>query len=153
MSPALAGGFFTTSATWKAPWVPQSWIKSMPHAVEAWFLNHWTVSEVPWKSPIWRFLPISPCLGFPPNLGHQRAPRSKHPGFPGGARGVKNPPANAGGLRDASSFSGLGRSPGEGQGNPLQYSCLENPMDRGAWQGTVHRYAELDRTEVTQSTE
>ena len=44
---------------------------------------------------------------------------------------VKNPPANAGDLRDAGSVPGLGRSPGEGRGNPLQYSCLENPMDRG----------------------
>ena len=46
---------------------------------------------------------------------------------------VKNPPAKAGDLRDRSSILGLGRSPGGGHGNPLQYSCLENPMDRGAW--------------------
>ena len=51
---------------------------------------------------------------------------------------VKNLPANAGDLRDMGSIPGLGRSPGEGHGNPLQYSCLENPMDRGAWQATVH---------------
>ena len=57
---------------------------------------------------------------------------------------VKNPPANAG---DASSIPGLGRSPGEGNENPLQYSCLENPMDTGAWQATVHRVTESDRTE------
>ena len=42
---------------------------------------------------------------------------------------------------DPGSISGLGRSPGEGNGNPLQYSCLENPMDRGAWRATVHRVA------------
>ena len=47
---------------------------------------------------------------------------------------VKNLPANAG---DAGSISGLGRPPGEGNGNPLQYSCLRNPMDRGAWWGAV----------------
>ena len=47
---------------------------------------------------------------------------------------VKNPPANAG---DVGSIPGLGRSPGGGHGNPLQYSCLENPMNRGAWQATV----------------
>ena len=47
----------------------------------------------------------------------------------------------AGDLRDVGSNPGLGRSPGEGNGNPLQYSCLENPMDRGAWQATVHRVA------------
>ena len=45
---------------------------------------------------------------------------------------VKNPPANAGDVRDVGSIPGWGRSPGEGHGNPLQYSCLENPMDRGA---------------------
>ena len=48
---------------------------------------------------------------------------------------VKNLPANSG---DAGSIPGLGRSPGEGNGNPLQYSCLENPVNRGAWQATVH---------------
>ena len=54
---------------------------------------------------------------------------------------IKNPPANAGDIRDAGSIPGLGRSPGGGHGNPLQYSCLENPMDRGAWQALVHRVA------------
>ena len=52
---------------------------------------------------------------------------------------VKNLLANAGDLRDGGLNPGLGRSPEEGHGNPLQYSCLENPMDRGAWQVTVHR--------------
>ena len=51
---------------------------------------------------------------------------------------VKNLPASAGGVRDKSSISGLGRTPGGGHGNPLQYSCLGNPMDRGAWWSTVH---------------
>ena len=55
-------------------------------------------------------------------------------GFPGGSR-VKNPPANTG---DMGLIPGLGRSPGEGSGNPLQYSSLENPMDRGAWRAPVH---------------
>ena len=54
--------------------------------------------------------------------------------FPGGTV-VKNLPNNAG---DLSSIPGSGRSPGGGNGNPLQYSCLGNPMDRGAWRGTVH---------------
>ena len=53
-------------------------------------------------------------------------------GFPGGTV-VKNLPANAGDIRDMGSIPGLGRSPGEGHGNPLPYSCLENPMDRGTW--------------------
>ena len=51
---------------------------------------------------------------------------------------VKNLPANAGDIRGAGSISGSGRSLGGGHGSPLQYSCLENPMDRGAWQATVH---------------
>ena len=54
---------------------------------------------------------------------------------------VKDLPANAGDIRDVGSIPELGRSPGGGHGNPLQYSCLENPMDRGAWQATVHRVA------------
>ena len=54
---------------------------------------------------------------------------------------VKNLPANAGDIREAGSVPGSGRSPGAGHGNLLQYSCLENPMDRGAWQATVHRVA------------
>ena len=53
-------------------------------------------------------------------------------GFPAGAI-VKNPPANAGDAVDAGSIAGSGRSPGVGNGNSLQYSCLENPVDRGAW--------------------
>ena len=51
-----------------------------------------------------------------------------------GGSSVKNPPANA---LDTGLLPGWGRSPGEGNGNPLQYSCLENPMDRGAWRATV----------------
>ena len=51
---------------------------------------------------------------------------------------VKNPPANTGDTRDLGSMPRLGRSPGGGNGNPLQYSCLENPMDRGAWWARVH---------------
>ena len=52
---------------------------------------------------------------------------------------VKNPPANAGDIRDTGSIPRTGRSAGERHGNPLQYSCLETPMDRGAWRATVHR--------------
>ena len=62
---------------------------------------------------------------------------------------VKNPPANAGDARDSGLIPGSGRSAGEGNGNPFQYSCLGNPMDRGAWQATVHRVTESDMTEVT----
>ena len=51
---------------------------------------------------------------------------------------VKNPSVNAGDVRDMGSVTGLGRFSGDGNGNLLQYSCLENPMDRGAWWATVH---------------
>ena len=61
-------------------------------------------------------------------------------GFPGGVV-VKNPLANAGDIRDSGLIPGLGRSTGEGNGNPLQYSSLGNPMDREAWWATVHRVA------------
>ena len=59
---------------------------------------------------------------------------------------IKNPCANAG---DEGSISGLGRHPGGGHGNTLQYSCVENPMDGGAWWAAVHRFAQLDKTEAT----
>ena len=58
---------------------------------------------------------------------------------------VKNPPANAGGVRDTDSIPGSGRSPGGGHGNPLQYSFLENPMDRGAWRAMVHSVAKTQK--------
>ena len=59
------------------------------------------------------------------------------PGIPGGT-GVKNLPVNAGDARDVGSIPGLGRSSGKGDSNPFQYSCRENPMDRGAWRARVH---------------
>ena len=61
-------------------------------------------------------------------------------GFPGGAV-IKNPPANVGDAKDMGSIPGSGTSPGGGNGNPPQYSCLGNPIDRGAWQATVHGVA------------
>ena len=62
---------------------------------------------------------------------------------------VKNLPANAGDIEDAGSIPGLGRLPGGGHGYPLQYSGLENLLDRGAWLATVHGVTESDMTEVT----
>ena len=59
---------------------------------------------------------------------------------------VKNLPADAGDIRDTGSILGLGRSSGGGHGNPLQYSCLENPKDKGAWHGVAKK---LDMTEET----
>ena len=84
------------------------------------------------KSDFW-----APCLEFlTQQLWNQ--------GFFGGLV-VKNPPVNAG---DVGLILGLGTSTGEGNVNPLQYSCLENSMDRGTWRATVHRVAkELDMTE------
>ena len=64
---------------------------------------------------------------------------------------VKNPPANAGDIRDAGLIPGSGRSPGGGHGNPLQHSCLENPMDKGAWRATVQRVTKSDTFERRQS--
>ena len=62
---------------------------------------------------------------------------------------VKNPPANSGVLRDRGLIPGSGRSPEGGHGNSFQYSCLENPMDRGAWWAIVHEVAESDTTKAT----
>ena len=68
-------------------------------------------------------------------------------GFPGGSV-VKNPPASAGDTGDSGSMPGLGRSPREGNGNPLKYSCPGNPMDSVSWQAIVHGVTkELDMTE------
>ena len=69
-------------------------------------------------------------------------------GFPGGSV-VKSPPASAGDTGDSGSTPGLGRSPGGGHGNPLQYSCLMNPMDRRAWRATLHAVAK-SRTRLKQ---
>ena len=70
---------------------------------------------------------------------------------------VKNPPADAGDIRDAGLISESGRSPGEGNGYPLKYSCPEKSMDRGAWQATVHEVAKswtrLKRVSMQQSIE
>ena len=63
-------------------------------------------------------------------------------------RVVKKPLGNAGDARDKGSIPESGRSPGGGHSNPLQDSCLENPLDRGAWRATVHRVAESDVTEA-----
>ena len=65
--------------------------------------------------------------------------------FPGGAV-TKKLPASLGDTRDAGSIPGWGRSPGVGNGNPLQYSCLEHPMDRGAWRATLHESDVTKRT-------
>ena len=75
------------------------------------------------------------------NLNKLQLPRAFH-GASQGALVVKNSPTNAGDIRDTG-LEMKGRSPGEGNGNPLQYSCLENPMGRGAWQSTVLGVAQI----------
>ena len=117
VSPALAGRFFTTSATWEA----LSNIVIAKQMVGSNKINR--VNEITYGEE-------AEDLG----LSLEGTEGEKDEGFPGGSV-VKHPPANAG---DTGSIPGLGRSPGAGNGSPLQYSCLENSMDRGAWQATVH---------------
>ena len=82
---------------------------------------------------------------FPPKV--EREEESHHSSQ--GAMVVKNLPAGAGNGRGVGWIPGSGRSPGGGRGNPLQYSCLENPTDGGTWWATVRRVAESDTTEAT----
>ena len=111
-----------------------------------------------WGFPCGSASKESPCnvgdLGLIPRLGRSAGEGKGHPlqysglessmdcivGFPVGASS-KELPANAGVVRDLGSIPGSGRSRGEGNGNPLQSPCLENPMDRGAWWATVHGVA------------
>ena len=67
------------------------------------------------------------------------------------AQVVKSPPANAGDLKGAGSISGSGRSPGEGNGNPPQYSCLDNSMDRGAWWARIPEWVAIPFTSLPQT--
>ena len=94
-----------------SPW-PE--IERGPSSLGEQSLSLWTTRKVPYLSKSWQPLIVS---------------------FPGGTLVVKNPPANAGDIRDMSSIPGSGRSPGGGHGNPLQYSCLENPMDKRSLAG------------------
>ena len=92
----------------------------------------------------WSGLPFPPPGGLPDPGIEPMSPALQAESLPSEAPSqvalvVKNPSANAEDLRDAGSMLGSGRSPGEGHGNSLQYSGLENPMDRGAWWATVHR--------------
>ena len=79
----------------------------------------------------------SELQGLAAALDFTRGSNRVNRGFPGGSL-VKNPPGKTGNGGEAGSVPGWGRSPGGGNGNPLQYSCLENPTDRGAWQLRVH---------------
>ena len=118
------------------------------------FLLHW-VCLCPWFSPLCLILPIyrllvwlstylpftclaTDCLLLRAETASFRLSKQLYWGFPGGSV-LKNPPASAGDAGDMGLIPGLERSPQEKQGNPLQYSCLEIPMDRGAWRAAVHR--------------
>ena len=88
--------------------------------------QHRTLASAPWGLESWILGVLSPVPGTSPM-----------------AQVVKNPPASAGDARDVGSIPGWGRCPGEGNSNPLQYSCLENPTDRGSWRPTVHGVARV----------
>ena len=93
-----------------------------------------------------------PCPGCPAADQSLFSESLRHAGVSGASQValvVKNPPANAGGIRDLGLIPGSGRSPGGGHGNPLQYSCLENLMDREAWQATAYRVAKSDMNKAT----
>ena len=109
--------------TWE--WI-SGW-RSWPQAVLSWCCEEKKKGVLPVSYPSCRFRSIIIVLN------HLYIPM----GFPGGAV-VKNSPANAGDTRDVGSTSGSERCPGERNGNPLQYSCLESAMNRGAWRATVH---------------
>ena len=109
----------------------QSWHSVTVHEMQAWALQLFILL---WMAPfslppgVFALNPISLTL----------KDNSSFMGFPGGTV-VKYLSANGVDARDADLIPGSGRSPGGGNGNPLQYSCLENPMDSGAWWATVHR--------------
>ena len=147
MSRALAGGFFTISATWEARnrqgdtqlgfrYHDATNFNKLP-SVKFWFHVEDKFPQL-YKKVVKILLPLPTML--PVNstfLNHFNQNRD----FSGGSV-VKNLPANA---EDAGSVPGLGRSPAEGNGNSLQYSCLGNPINRGDWQATVHEFTkELD---------
>ena len=111
--------------TWKQPKFPST---------DEWIKKKWYMYIVEYYSAIKK----NEIMPFAPTWGASQV-----------ALVVKNPPASAGDLRDTGSIPGSGRSPGGGHGHPLQCSCLENPMGRGAWWAAVHRVAQ-SRTRLKQ---
>ena len=140
MSSALAGGFFTTSTIWNAKWSLRmsKWVMLRWGCVVRGSWTHFCSTQLLGsEQKPWLNLLTHPFIQLPSQLMS----------FPGGSDG-KASACNAG---DPSSIPGLGRSPGEGNGNPLQYSCLENPTDGRAWQATVHGVAK-SRTRLSDFT-
>ena len=124
--------------------IHRSWIPALLAAPQECFL----VAEraLLLEKSLWEFPSVAHCVAEHIPILITTVPPPIFRDFPGGSR-VKNLPANAG---DAGLIPGSGRSAGEGNGNPFQYSCLVNPMDRGAWQAIVHGVAkESDMIEVT----
>ena len=112
------------------PAMQETWVRSLglEDPLEKGMATHSSI--LAWK------IPRTEEPGRLQSMGLQRVVHIIGVGFPGGANGK-----NLGDVRDAGSIPGSGRSPGGGHGHPLQYSCLENPMDRGAWWDTVHGVA------------
>ena len=102
-------------------------------------IQPWCTPFTIWNQPVvpCPVLTIASCLAYRLSLKWFNWSKLRI-GLPGWCLVVKNPSAKAGDIRDTGSVPGLGRSPGEGNGNPLQYSCLEYPMDTGAWQAAVY---------------
>ena len=121
------------------------------HIYYRWGWTRWSQMVLRIESVIWRWVPILtfsnalafpqflPCFFFPHLTAVWTFELAPTTGFPHNSDGEESA-YNAG---DPDSIPGLGRSPGEGNGNPLQYSCLGNPMDRGAWRATVHGVARV----------
>ena len=123
-----------------------------PPAIQDTWVRSW-VRKIPWRrerlpTPVFwpgEFHRLYNLWGHKESDSTERLSLSL---FPGGSV-VKNPSANARDRGDLGSIPGWGRVPRRGDGNPLQYYCLKNPMDRGAWQATVHGIPESDTTEHT----
>ena len=118
---------FVSREIWRCLWQIISYCKEL-HTSD---IRSWTLSDQLWERKISKIYPGTTVII---NL-HTFWPISV-------ALVVKNQPVNVGVVRDMSSIPGSGRPPGGGHGNPLQYSCLKNPTDRGAWGATVHGVAQ-----------
>ena len=127
------------------PAVQETWVWSLcqEDPLEEGMVTQFSI--LTWRIP-WTEEPCELQSMESQRIRHTWGTKYKEPqGYPG-ALVVKNLPANAGDVKDSGSIPGPGRSPGERNGNPLSYSSLENPKNRGAWQATVHSVSESDTT-------